>query len=219
MNLLSLINICRRRLMDTAGADADLFWPREDLVEYINAGIEEVCERANLLRDSLTNSVCLIPLVANQRHYSLHDSVLEILTVQPSWRQTPLGKQSVSTAPQGWLTDTGLPDEYLMDYSGRTLSLLSTPTTVTDEAIRLTVSRLPLVELEDDDDEPAITVRYHRRLVDGVLAKAYSKQDAETYNPRKAQSSQEDWERAISSIVRDEAKLNPRIYICKAERF
>jgi len=213
-----LKNICRRMLDEQSNmVDSTRFWPDADLTEYLNTCVEEVCERTNCLRDSLTDAVCKITLVANQRHYALHGSILDILAVQPSWSHIPLAKQSITTVGSGaWLTATGLPVSYLLDYSNRTLSLTSAPSVVTDEHLRLTVIRLPVTELSAAGDVPAIAMRYHRRLVDGVLAKAYSKQDAEIYNPKKALSSQADWERNLSSIVRDEAKLNPRIYVARS---
>jgi hypothetical protein len=220
MTLTELRNICRQQLSELNNKnDITRFWPDANLTEYLNACVEEVCERTNCLRDSLTDAICLIPLVASQRHYALHDSILDILTVQPSWRSVPLDKQSVTTINSDWLTSTGLPTSYLLDYSSRTLSLSSVPAVITNESLRLTVSRLPLAEMSAATDVPAIASRYHRRLVDGVLAKAFSKQDAETYNPKKALTSQGDWERNLSSILRDEAKLNPRIYVARRVEF
>lgn len=203
-------------LNDEVGAAAsDSYWSNDELNEYINASIEEMHERTLCVTDSLTDSVCLIPLVVGKRHYALHESVLDIQTAQPSWNILPLSKQSVVTVSQSWLTDTGLPHSYLMDYSHRTLSLTSAPATVNGESIRLTVQRLPLVELTANTDIPEIPRQYHRRLCDGVVAKALFKQDSETYNPAKGNVHQGKWEKSLEEIIRREVRLKPRITIAR----
>lgn len=215
MTLSEIRDRCRSRLNDEVGSAADSYWSDTDLNDDINASIEEMHERTLCVTDSLTDSVCLISLVAGQRHYALHESVLDIQTVQPSWKVEPLSKQSVVTVSQSWLTETGLPYSYLMDYSHRTLSLTSAPATVNGESIRLTVQRLPLVELTADTDIPEIPRQYHRRLYDGVLAKALLKQDSEIYNPAKGNVHQGKWEKSLEEIIRREARLKPRITVAR----
>src|SRR6185369_16235358 len=156
MKLLEIRQKTRAKLDDEVGTDSVRYWKDSFLNEAINAVVEEVAIRSLCIIDSLTDSVCLIPLVAGQMHYALDEAVLHIQTVQPSWRKTPLGRQSVATIGGGWLANVGLPDSYLLDYSKGKLSLTSAPAAVTTESIRLSTSRLPLVELSGDNDIPDI---------------------------------------------------------------
>ena len=206
----------RNMLDDNAKRDTQRYWPNTDIDEYINACIEEMCERTQCVTDSLTDSVCLITLVANQRHYTLSSAVLDIQTVQPSWQDAPLTQQSVATVSAGWLSDVGLPTSYLLDYSDGKLSLTSAPTAVTTETLRLSVTRLPVSELVAAGDEPDIPRQHHRKLFNGVLGLAYDKQDSELYNPAKAKGHRDRWENDLSTIVRRTARLKPRITIARS---
>lgn len=199
---------------DPSTLDVDRYWINAELNEYINACIEEMCERTRCITDSLS-TICLIPLVAGQRHYDLDDSVLDVVRVQPSWSLTPLSTQGISTAGADWLQAVGLPLEYLLDYSNGKLSITSAPATVSGEYLQLTVRRLPLKELSADTDIPEISRQYHRKLYDGVLSMAYLKQDAETYNPSKAKAHRDKWDTILSTTVRRESRLKPRVTVAR----
>lgn len=215
MNLLEIRQKTRAKLDDEVGTDSTRYWKNAFLNEAINATIEEVAIRSLCIIDSLTDTVCLIPLVAGQMHYALDEAVLHIQTVQPSWRTTPLGKQSVATISGGWLANVGLPDSYLLDYSGGKLSLTSAPAAVTTESIRLTLSRLPLAELSADASSPEIPRQYHRKLFNGIIAAAFLKHDSEVYNPAKAKAHRAEFENDLAEIVKLEARLKPRITIAR----
>ncbi len=118
--------------------------------------------------------------------------------------------------PVGWLSDTGLPQGYTLNYSGGFLSLDRAPVSVTTESLRLTVQRLPVSDLSEDDDVPEIPAGYHRSLINGVLSKAYSKQDGEVYNPKKALSHKEAWELRLAEMVRRESRTKRRKTVARA---
>lgn len=206
----------RNMLDDNAKRDTHRYWTNAEIDEYINACIEEMCERTQCVTDSLTDSVCLITLVANQRHYPLNSAILDIKTVQPSWQDTPLARQSVATAAAGWLSDVGLPNAYLLNYSDGYISLTSAPSTVTTETLRLSTARLPISELVAEGNEPDIPRQYHRKLFNGVLGLAYDKQDSELYNPAKAKGHRERWDNDLSTIVRRTSRLKPRIIVARS---
>lgn len=226
MTLSEIRHRIRSKLDDEVGSDSTRYWSDEFLNEHINAAIEKVAIASQCIVDSLTDSVCLISLVPNQRHYQLHDSILDVKMAQPSWRNNPLSQETVATITPGWLKNTGLPSSFLLDYSRGKLSLTSAPETVTTESIRLTVSRLPLAELRDNatpvppapvvvTDVPEIDRQYHRMLFDDVIAAAFSKLDSEVYNPSKAKTHQTAFEDSLEEIVKREARLKPRISVAR----
>ena len=212
MQLSEIRQKVRSLLDDEIGSDSAKYWKDADLTENINSCVEEFAERTLCITDSLS-SACLIALVVGTRHYDLDDSILAIQTVQPSWCDTPLGQTTRITAPSGWLSAVGPPVSYLLDYSSKKLSLTSAPATVAGETLRLTANRLPASELADDTDVPEIPRQYHRKLYDGVMALAYLKQDAETYNPAKSKAHMEKWGETMMTAVRREAMLKPRIIV------
>lgn len=211
MQLIEIRNRVRGLLDDTAGTDSSRYWKDADLNEYINACIEEMCERTLCLDDSLTDAVCLVTLEAGKRHYALHESILAIHTAQPSWCSAPLTGASATELPAGWLQAVGLPLSYTTDYSNGMLSLASAPAAVTGETIRLSVTRLPLVDLALSTSVPEIHRQYHRKLYDGVLSMAFLKQDAEVYNPSKSKGHRDKWEEILNTTVRRESRLKPRV--------
>jgi hypothetical protein len=217
MDLKEIRHKIRGKLDDEVGINSSLsYWSDPELDEYINACIEEMHERTLCVTDSLTSAVCLISLVSGQRHYPISDTILDIDTVQPSWRTKPLNKQSIATINDGWLQATGTPEAYLMDYSHRTLSLDRAIPAVAGQTLRLTVRRLPISELVQDTDTPELPRQYHRRLFDGVMALAYLKQDAEVYNPEKAKAHRAKWDDSLGEVIRREARLKPRIIVARS---
>lgn len=215
MTLTEIRQKCRNMLDDVVGDNSDRYWSDAELNEFINTAVEQMCIHTRCLTDSITNSVCLIPLVAGQTHYAISELILHIQTVQPSWQKSPLSRQSVVTVQSDWLDNKGLPYSYLMDYSNGMLSITSTPEAVTTESLRLTVNRLPLAELSASTDKPEIHRQYHRRLVDGVLSQAFFKQDSEIFNPSKGKYHADKWEQSLDEIIRLEARLKPRISIAR----
>lgn len=216
MKLQEIRKRIRSMLNDITKRDSLRYWPDEDLNDYINASIEEMCERTKCVVESLNDSIALITLEANKRHYSLHNAVIDIVAAQPSWRDAPLSKQTVATVAPGWLNSSGLPGAYLMDYQHRTLSLTSAPLSVSGESIRLTTAILPITELTADDDEPIVQRQYHRRLYDGAIYRAFLKQDSEVFNPEKSNIHKKLWEDSLDTIIRREARLRPRILVARS---
>ncbi|HQC99250.1 MAG TPA: hypothetical protein PK306_26440 [Aquabacterium sp.] len=54
------------------------FWSSENIVRYLNEAVQEACERAKLIEDRSTPSVCSLSIEAGVSTYNLHPSVLEI---------------------------------------------------------------------------------------------------------------------------------------------
>lgn len=75
MNLEQLITAARGALQDEK---EPYLWSDELLVDYLNEGVQEACERAKLIEDATTEAVCRIPVVPGQASYALHPSVLEV---------------------------------------------------------------------------------------------------------------------------------------------
>jgi hypothetical protein len=188
MRVEEIIGRFRRAVDDLK---APHFWSDEDIIGYLNEAVQEACERAKLLEDRTTPAVCSITLEPGKSTYPLHPSVLEIKRL--TLRGRPLHETSVEeldcTHP-AWETRQGVPRQFLLEQAnGRGMPQLRlVPTPVEAETIALTVVRGALKPLNADDcrGQPEIHERYHLRLLDWILHRAYLRQDAEVFNETKA---------------------------------
>ena len=167
------------------------FWSSELIVRYLNEAVQEACERAKLIEDRTTPVVCSIALQAGESTYALHPSILEIKRATIGGRR--LDETSVEAMDAdcpGWESLQGTPRAYIFEQasggSPARIRLVRTPADA--ETLSLTVYRGALKPLSADLDtgKPEIPERFHERLMDWVLHRAYLKQDADTFDPNKA---------------------------------
>lgn len=176
--------------------DAELpyFWSSELIVRYLNEAVQEACERAYLIEDRLTPAVCTITLVPDVSTYQLHPSVFEIK--RATLRGRPLDETSVEEMDEdcpGWESLKGLSRAFIFEQANgaraASIRLVRIPTQA--DTLALTVYRGALKPLSADFDtaKPEIPERFHERLMDWALHRAYLKQDADTFDPNKAATS------------------------------
>lgn len=210
MTLKELIDSVRRSLDDTTGSDTNRYWKDVDLTEYLVEAQEDMVKRTRCLVESLDDDLCLIPLVADQRHYAISSLVIDIDAVVPSWTDTQVADaKSWQMFSPTWLSDIGQPTAYCLDYGSGMLSLNRALDVVSGESVRLTVRRLP--KLMTATQAPEIRAEYQRKLRHFALARAFSKQDSEVYNPSKAAGELQLWDAAVREIINQENRLKPRI--------
>ena len=167
------------------------FWSSENIVRYLNEAVQEACERAKLIEDRTTPAVCSITLQAGESTYALHPSVFEIKRL--TLRGRPLTESSVEEldceAP-GWESRGGTPRWFVLEQASglQPAKVRVVPAPVIAEPIALTVYRGALKPLAATDCQarPEIHERFHLRLLDWMLHRAYLKQDADTFDPDKA---------------------------------
>ena len=170
------------------------FWSDESIVSYLNEAVQEACDRAKLIEDRRTPEVCSVAVASGQDTYDLHPCVLEIKRLSLDGRV--LDETSVEEmdcdAP-GWESRTGAPRRFIFEQaSGVTpASIRLVPTPANSGSVALTVYRGALKPLRADMDfaKPELPERFHERLLDWVLHRAYLKQDADTFDASKAAES------------------------------
>lgn len=179
MTLAELIAAYRTESFDTAKPP---FVPDELAAMYANEAQTEAVRRSVPLRDSsLTASVA-----ANEPVVPLDKKVLRIIRARLQSQARPLEFLTIYELDRGtsaWETMTGIPRVLVTDYQNGAVRLWPKP--VRDEELLLTVERLP-VKMETDTDEPEIREEHHRSLVNWMLYRAYSRQDADMFDPNKA---------------------------------
>lgn len=170
------------------------FWSAEDIVRYLNEAVQEACERAKLIEDRRTPTVCSLTLQAGVSTYDLHPSVLEIkrLTLNGQ-RLDETSEEELDGDCPGWELRSGKPSCFIFEQAAGVqpprVRFVRSP--VSAGAVALTVFRGALKPLSADLEtaKPEIHERFHERLMDWVLHRAYLKQDADTFDPGKAAQS------------------------------
>lgn len=86
MNLGELLNELRVNILndrsDRVSGSSDFLWTDATLINYINIAQRRFARRSLCLRDSKTADCCQVTLVAGQAQYTLHQSVLAVISAQ-----------------------------------------------------------------------------------------------------------------------------------------
>lgn len=189
MNLSELRTLFRRTTMDLT---PKYFWKDDEIDDYANDAVDEACRRASLLVDS-TSDVSKISISAGDKYVQLPDSVIYVrrATLASTGRALrPVVSRTMDEEVPGWEdAQASVPIVFVPDWETGKLALW--PPTVADDTVRMTVIRTPTGPMVDDDDVPEIAPRFHRSLLDWMLHLAYLKQDADTFDPKKASQHEE----------------------------
>lgn len=212
MILKDLLTLVRGQLDDQKGEGTPL-WSDKELVGYANEVQERIADECLVIRDAttITDGVCRIAVTKNVASYPLHPKTKQVLRVKYAGRSTPLDLISYEEIIE---TATGIPTAYALDKATLTLTLNKIPQA--DATMDLVIARLPLEELSASAQtaSPEIPSSYHRKMINGIMALAYMKQDAETFNPTKAEYYDAKFAQDIEQIKRDELRLRRRGTTC-----
>lgn len=221
MNVVDFITAFRSELDDIK---VPPLWSDEEIVAYLNEAVQEACERAYLIEDRATPTVCVVTLEPGVDTYSLHPSVFQIKRL--TFRGRPLGGTSVQALDDecpGWEGRTGQPRAFIFEQASGALParVRLVPTPAQAEPINLTVYRGALKKLSADMDQckPEIHERYHARLKDWVYRCAYLKQDVETLDRSRAAEfeglfTQAFGERPDANVQRKQRDRRPPVVAC-----
>lgn len=203
MKLRELIEAARVRAADTAKPQ---LWSDDEWTLFLNEAENEAAERGQLILDIDTPEVVEIPVSVGVRTYPLHPSILKIQRAKLDLGTRPLAETSTEQMDAGgvgwfpaglasypggatwypggsnWETLSGTPERYIRN--AQSITLIRIPDVA--DTLRLIVTRLPLAPMCKENDSPEIASQYHFRMIDWALHCAYIKQDAETFDPKKA---------------------------------
>lgn len=165
------------------------FWSDEEVVSYLNEAVQEACERARLIEDRSTPSVCAVSVLAGESTYRLHASVLEIKRLTLDGRLlTETSIEELDAEHLGWESRSGRPQRFVFEQPTGAVPprIRLVPTPNQTGSVALTVYRGPLKLLDVDSGSPEIHARFHEHLLHWMLHRAYQKHDAEAFDPNKA---------------------------------
>lgn len=186
MTLDEMIALGRLISKDTdPNPDAQL-WKDDEWKEFATRSQQEAARRGRLLVDSTTDEITLLE-IGEAEASALRDPRILFIRRAKVVGGDVLRRVSYKTLDQSsphWEEEIGPPRGYVPDFDSSVFRVYPMP----DAAIqvRLTVVRLPLVDLTDGEQVPEIAPHLHRSLVEGMLMYAYSKVDSETFAPDRA---------------------------------
>ncbi len=183
-------------------------WSDAEWLSYANDAQNEACRRSRLIVDASTTAICQISLTSTETFFNLDPRILFIRRAKLDGRSLPLKRVSykdLDRSAPGWEDERSDPAYYVPDMGDK---FRPYPSPSATGVVRLTVVRLPLEDM-GISDEPEIKPHLHSSLVDWMAHKAYSKQDSEVFNPKKAVEYLADFEREFGkkSTAIDEAWL------------
>jgi hypothetical protein len=183
MNLGELIAYAKNSADDNASGE---LWSEEEWINFANDAQNEACRRARLLVDS-TSPLTELSLPAGEPTVALDPRILVIRRARLVGRSPLLQRVSHHTldcAGSGWEDETGEPRGYVPDMDTQVFRPYPMPEA--DATVRLTVVRLPLKEMAEEADKLEVPPHLHRSLAAWMLYRAFSKQDGEAFDKKKA---------------------------------
>lgn len=189
MKLFELRDSFRLRSGDTV---KPYFCSDAEIDEWANEAEAEACRRAHLLVDS-TSEVTEIGIGAGDQVIALDERIIAIRRarlVTANRVLKPIVVRDMDDRYPGWENATAsTPLVFVPDYESGSICLY--PPAATTDTLKLTAVRTPLQSMVDDDDTPEIPARYHSSLVNYMLAEAFSKPDADLFDPKRAKQADE----------------------------
>jgi len=185
MDVENMILTVREDLLDDTVEP--YLWSDVKILRWLNRAQEEACLRQRLLVDETTSAITDITLVSSQGSYALDPRIVLVDRVVYDQKTIPkTTKARLDSTQPGWRElEPGEPLFYLQN--DLTIRLIPTPGPGEDsETLTIRASRLPLVDLEDEQDIPEIPSPHHENLCYYAAARAFLLPDEDTQNPNLA---------------------------------
>lgn len=198
----------RNRLGD---ALTPYLWSNDEIVGYLNDALAELSLEVPLIEDS-SSSICSFSLAADQETVAISPRVTAIHSARLGSGGLPLRIMSVhelDAEQYNWRDqDSGTPLVFAFNPSGDGTGFIYPPTE-DEDTLYLVVNRLPISDLTWDGDQNTvigIPSRFHRLLIDGVLYRAYQKNDTDTEDKGRSKMHFDLWEKSKETIRRSIVK-------------
>lgn len=183
MNVGQIIDNFRKQIGDEV---QPYLYEDTEIIDFINEAIEESVRRTKFLRKTDFNDVNFlgrINLINGVNDYEFSSRIIKINAIfDINGREIQV--VDYRDMPSNWRTVTGSQVEKIV--VGQNNYGLSIYPKVTSGTLIMNVNYLP-EDLDSLDDIPLIPEQWHRKIIDYVLYKAYTKNDSETQNLDKAE--------------------------------
>lgn len=207
-----IIEEARERLDDTVSGNYG--WSTGELVAYLNDAINELCEKAHLIEDKSTPSICSIPITSGVAEYPISPKIISIKMAQLASNRIlyPTTEEILTDfRDSSWLIEAGEVTYYIPNYDRKTITLYRIPTS--NDTLILTVYRYPLTPFTESNIytlSPEINERWHFSLTFGIMYHAYLKNDMDLQNFPNFSTSLNMWQKTIKDAQQERLVL-PRV--------
>lgn len=185
MNSTELLEVFREEMNDAA---QPYLWPDTLLYRYLNEAQEMFCRLTEGIEDASTPEITRLMVTPGQEWYPLSRKILKVREAVDvtTGRSLPIVNAEM-TSEQGIRFD-GREGALKLFVTGLQKHMLRAwPMPAFSTTVELRVFRLPLEAITDaGDQELEIDEQHHLALLMWVKARAYGKEDAETFDRRKA---------------------------------
>lgn len=233
MTLEDLLSELRENILhdrsDRVSGSTDYLWSDETLVRYINEAQNRFARRGLVLRDASTAEVCEVTLATNTDVYTLHESVIAVISCRHEddafdmqrtghstlgMYQTPDSTYwdpgSISALPAGkplvWSTDEQVIADDNDSLSRVQLRLYPKPSaTYNGDKLKLRVVRMPLNQLTTKalKAHPEIPSSHHIEMLDWAAYLALRIVDLDAGAPMRAAEFRESFENHVNQARRE----------------
>lgn len=193
MNLGALRNELRENILhdrsDQIAGTTDYLWSDATLNLYINEAQRKMAREALMIRDNTTPIATQVQTVPFQREYTLHPSVVAVLSAKCDCDRADLARaghaafdtyhmpnpyffdpSSLSALPPGKIvafdTDEGVSPDSNGGMGVMQFRTYPAPDPVHAQLIRLRVVRMPINDLVNDTDNPEIPREHHLDMLE-----------------------------------------------------
>lgn len=165
----------------------------DDVTMWLNDAYRQAAIRGRLIREDTLASVCEIDYVVGQATYTLHPSVVEIISLRIEPVASPTRPRALVLRSREWMDSNyrdwrtephRWPDYAIQDDT----SIRLVSPYLAGDVLKLECYRTPLdtEKLESGDSTPIINVNHHEHLVDWAMHKVFSQVDTDLFDPQRA---------------------------------
>jgi hypothetical protein len=195
MDSTALLAYFRTQIGDTA---EPYLWSDAEIYQYMELAIRWFCSKTWGIADATTEEITVVECVAGQPFAAYDPRIIKLRAVMRAADGRQVNVLNVEDLGRTQVGDDyGLPRRQILDnrpgdivavvvgMQENMFRLINVP--AADQDLQLIVYRYPLEPITDEgDQEIEIHERHHAHLVDGMMAFAYRKQDAETFDRTRA---------------------------------
>jgi hypothetical protein len=195
---------------DSVSGDPDQLWSDPTLTRYINEAYKRFAKRSLVIRDNTTPAVVNVTLDEGVTEYTLHASVLAVVSARVSDSAKDLVRTGHSVlnaytspdnntwdlslleamppgAPLAFTTDETIGDASDTTQSAVVLRVYPEPDADADgTVVKLRTIRMPLADLSGDTDVPELPATHHLEMLDWAAYLALRIVDTDAGNPKRA---------------------------------
>jgi len=232
MNLSQLLDELRHGILhdrsdQIAGSEPDYLWSDDRLTNYINEAQRKMAREGLMIRDGTTPDCCQVRTVAGQQEYTLHPSVVAVISAKMDEDMADLARaghspfqtyhtpdtyffdpSQLSTVPPGKILAFGTDEEVAPDDDGSMSTMVLRAFPVPDAAhdgiiMRLRVVRGPLNDLVNPLDVPEIPRDHHLNMLGWAAYLALRIVDHDLGDPERAEGFKTQFEMDVAAAKKE----------------